>query len=227
MNSVSSWQNALVVSWSKVWGSFLNILPTILGAILIFAIGLILAYWIKRLMLELFRLLKLDKVSESLGIDSFLTKAEVKLKLSSLLASVAEWLVVLVFFLAAVEILGLTMVSTVLVKVISYVPNILAAALIFGAGHFVAGLVEGMVRGAFASVDHEASKPVGKAARWLIILIAFFAAIDQLQIAQGLINTFFQGLTYTIVLVVGLSVGLGAKDLVSKVLNDWYDNIKK
>ena len=53
------------------------------------------------------------------------------------------------------------------------------------------------------------------------------AAIDQLQIAQGLITTFFQGLTYTIVLVVGLSVGLGAKDLVSKVLGDWYEKIKK
>ena len=57
--------------------------------------------------------------------------------------------------------------------------------------------------------------------------MAFFAAIDQLQIAQGLIATFYQGLTYTIVLAVGLSVGLGAKDLISRVLNEWYDKIHK
>ena len=31
----------------------------------------------------------------------------------------------------------------------------------------------------------------------------------------------------TIVLAVGLSVGLGAKDLVSKVLSDWYEKVKK
>ena len=53
------------------------------------------------------------------------------------------------------------------------------------------------------------------------------AAIDQLQIARNFIATFFQGLTYTIVLVVGLSGGLGAKDLVAKILNDWYEKIRK
>ena len=118
-------------------------------------------------------------------------------------------------------------VSKILTDVLGYIPNVVAAALIFGVGYFVAGIVDGVVRGALASVDHDVAKPVGKVARWLLIVISFFAAVDQLQIAKGLISTFFQGLTYTIVLVVGLSVGLGAKDLVSKVLNDWYEKIRK
>lgn len=227
MNSISSWQGALIASWGQVWSSFLSILPTIIGAILIFAVGLVLSYWVKRLITEFLRFVKLEKLSESLGIDSYLAKAEIKLKLSDLIATIVEWLVILTFFLAAVDILGLTVVSQVLTRVLGYIPNILAAALIFGAGYFVAGLVEGLVRGAFASVDHEAAKPVGKLARWIVILVAFFAAVDQLQIAQGLIVTFFQGLTYTIVLVVGLSVGLGAKDLIARILNDWYEKIKK
>ena len=87
--------------------------------------------------------------------------------------------------------------------------------------------METLVRGALTSVDHEVAKPVSKLSRFLVILVTFFAAVDQLQIAQGLIATFFQGLTYTIVLIVGLSVGLGAKDLVSKALTDWYQKIKK
>jgi len=136
-------------------------------------------------------------------------------------------LIVFVFFLAAIDVLGLSSVSKILTDVLGYIPNIVAAALIFGVGYFVAGIVDGVVRGALASVDHDVAKPVGRAARWLLIVISFFAAVDQLQIARGLISTFFQGLTYTIVLVVGLSVGLGAKDLVSKVLNDWYEKIRK
>ena len=84
-----------------------------------------------------------------------------------------------------------------------------------------------MVRGALSSVDHEIAKPLGKLSRWVIIIVTFFAAVEQLQIARALVATFFQGLTYTIVLVVGLSVGLGAKDLVSRILNDWYDKFKK
>jgi len=227
LREVVSWQTSLVSSWGQVWASFLVLIPTILGAVLIFAIGLVLAYWVKRLIEEGLKALRVEKLTDSLGINQFLKKAEIKINPSEVLAVFAQWLIILVFFLAAVDILGLSAVTSVLTKVLSYIPNILAAALIFGAGYFVAGLVESLVRGALVSVDHEAAKPVAKLARWVLLLITFFAAVDQLQIAQGLISTFFQGLTYTIVLVVGLSVGLGAKDVVAKILNDWYERFKK
>ncbi|KKQ37925.1 MAG: Conserved cytoplasmic membrane protein, CmpX protein [Candidatus Woesebacteria bacterium GW2011_GWA1_37_7] len=227
MNTVFSWQGALLSSWGRVWASFLSFLPIILGAILIFSVGLVIAYWAKRLAYEMLKAAKSDRLEKYTGLDKFFQKADIKMDLAQLIGLVVEWLIILVFFLAAVDILGLRVVSQVLTKVLSYIPNIFAAVLIFAAGYFVAGIVDGLVRSALASVNHDAAKPLGKFARWLIILITFFTAVDQLQIAQGLIATFFQGLTYTIVLVVGLSVGLGAKDLVSRILNDWYDKLKK
>jgi len=227
MNTISSWQVALIASWGEVWTAFLRILPTIIGAILVFAIGLIIAYWAKRLVSEVLKLVRLDKISKSMGIETYLSKAEIRYGFVGLIATTVEWLIILVFFLAAMDILGLAGVSQVLTQVLGYVPNIIAAALIFAAGYFVAGLVEGLVKGALVSVDHAAAKPVGRLARWAILIIAFFAAVDQLQIARGLIATFFQGLTYTIVLALGLSVGLGAKDLVAKILNDWYEKVRK
>ena len=227
MNSLSTWQGALLASWSEVLASFLGILPSIIGAIVVFAIGLILAFWAKRLVVEVLRLAQLEKLTQSTGVDKYLSKADIKMTLVELIGTVVEWLVILVFFLAVVEILGLSVVSQVLFAVLGFIPNLLAAVLIFAAGYMVAGLADGLARGALASVDHEVAKPLGRLARWVILLIALFAAIDQLQIAQGLIATFFQGLTYTVVLVVGLSVGLGAKDVVGKVLDSWYKKISK
>jgi hypothetical protein len=215
------------MSWNEVWASFLTILPSIIGAIVIFAVGLIIAYWIKRLIIEVFRLVQIDRLTRASGIDKYLAKAEINMNFSELVGVIVEWLVILVFFLAVVDILGLSIVSQVLLAVLAYLPNLLAAILIFAAGYIVGGLADGVVRGALTSVDHQVAKPLGRLARWLVILIAFFAAVDQLQIASGLISTFFQGLTYTVVLVVGLSVGLGAKDLVSRLLNEWYEKIKK
>ena len=227
MNQLSNWQTALLTSWAEVWASFLGVLPTILGAIFVFAIGLIIAYWLKKLVTEILKAVKFSKVSEALGIDDYLKKADFKVDLTQVVGLIVEWLVILVFFLAVVDILGLSAVSSVLTRVLGYIPNVIAAALIFAAGYFVAGLVENLVRGALVSVGKDIAKPVSGLSRLILLLISFFAAIDQLQIARGLIQTFFQGLTYTIVLVVGLSVGLGAKDLVSKVLTDWYEKIKK
>lgn len=227
MNAITSWQEALIASWGQVWSAFLGIIPSVLGAVIVFSVGMVLAFWAKRLIVEVLRLVKLEKLSKSLGIDGYLSKAGTKLDLTQIVGGIVEWLIILVFFLTAVDILGLNVVARVLTSFLAYIPNIFAAALIFAAGYFIAGVVEGLVRGALSSVDHEIAKPVGKLSRWVIVVITFFAAVEQLQIARALVATFFQGLTYTIVLVVGLSVGLGAKDLVSRILNDWYDKFKK
>jgi len=221
-----SWQGALLSSWAQVWSSFLGILPSLLGAIVIFGVGLILAYWLKRLIIEALKLVRFEKVSSSIGADKYLAKAEIRYGLIELLGTAVEWIIILIFFLAAVDVLGLSAVSAVLATVLGYIPNVVAAALIFAAGYIIAGLAAALVRSALVSVDHEAAKPIGRLTRWVILLVAFFAALDQLRIAQGLIATFFQGLTYTIVLVVGLSVGLGAKDLVAKILSEWYERIR-
>ncbi|MFH1863644.1 MAG: hypothetical protein ABIJ85_01850 [bacterium] len=227
MNEITSWQVVLFDSWRQVWYSFAGVLPNVLGAILIFAIGLVIASWVRKGLIKVFEIGKLDVVSKKLGLDEIVKKGHMEFTLTTLIASLAKWLVILVFFLAAVNLLGLGVVSDVLVAILGYFPNILAAALIVGAGYFVANLVEGLVKGALASVDHEIAKPISKVAKWIILVSAVFAGIDQLQIAKGLVTTFFQGLTYTLVLAIGLSVGLGAKDLVSKILNDWYEKAKK
>lgn len=227
MNSLSIWQAALINSWEGVWSSVFGVLPTILGAIIVFAIGLIIAYWVKRGVIELLKVLRLESVTKSAGIDDYLSKAEIKLNFVDLVGTIFEWIIILVFFLAVVDILGLSAVSTVVLSVLAYIPRILGASLIMGAGYVVAKIVDGLVRGALISIDKEVAKPLGKLSRWVILLIATFAAIDQLQVARGLTTVFFQGITYTVVLVVGLAVGLGAKDLVSKVLTDWYEKLRK
>ena len=227
MNSFSVWQGALINSWAGVWSSVLGTLPAIIGAIVVFSIGLVIAYWVKRGVIGLLRALRLESVTKSAGIDNYLDRAEIKLNFIDLVGTIFEWIIVLIFFLAVVDILGLTAVSAVVLSVLGYIPRIVGAALILGAGYVVAKIVDGLVRGAVTSIDKEVAKPLGKLGRWVILLVAAFAAIEQLQVARGLTTVFFQGITYTVVLVVGLAVGLGAKDLVSKVLTDWYEKLRK
>lgn len=227
MPTFQAWQSAVLSSLQEVWTAFLGFLPDFIGAIVIFVVGIIIAAWGRRIVEEILKAVRLEDLSRSAGFADYLKKADIRLTATELLGAVVKWLVLLVFFIAAVEVLGLTIVSTVLTRVLGFVPNVVAAALIFGAGFVVANLADGLVRGAFATVDHEAAKPVGRLARWVVLVVAFFAAVGQLQIAPALVDTFFQGLTWTLVLAVGLSVGLGGKDLVAKLLDDWYKRIHR
>src|SRR4030042_5677703 len=128
MNDVSTWQGALTSSWSQVWVSFLEVLPTILGAIIIFAIGLLLSFWVKKFIIELLKVVKIDQLSKSAGVDQYLKKAEIRHTLIELIGTIFEWLIILIFFLAVVDILGLTAVSQVLARGISYIPHVFSAA---------------------------------------------------------------------------------------------------
>lgn len=221
------WQEAILLSWNQVSSSFLSFLPSFVGAVVIFVLGILVAAWGRRLIEEILKAVRLEDLSRSSGFDAYLKKADISLSATELTGAVVKWLLLLVFFIAAAEILGLAIVSTTLTSLLGYVPNVFAAALIIGAGAVIANLADGLVRGAFATIDHQAARPVGKLARWVVILVAFFAAVDQLKIAPALVETFFQGLTWTLVLVIGLSVGLGSKDVVAKVLDDWYKRLHK
>jgi len=222
----NSWQTAILGSWNQVWFSILLIFPKLIGAILVFSFGLLLASWTKKLIIKSLKLIRFESLAQKSGLDEYLKKADVKFTFTELTATFFEWVLILVFFLAGTEVLGLAIVSSVVAGVLGYIPNILAAALIFALGFFFAKVVDGAVRSAVIGIDKDVAKPAGMLAKWVVILSAFFAAVDQLQVAQGLVAVFFQGLTYTLVLVIGLSVGLGAKDLVSKVLNSWYEKVK-
>lgn len=221
------WQEAILLSWNQVWSSFVGFLPSFVGAVVIFVLGILVAAWGRRLIEEILKALRLEDLSKSSGLDGYLKKADINLSATELAGAVVKWLLLLVFFIAAAEILGLVIVSTTLTSLLGYVPNVFAAALIIGAGAMIANLADGLVRGAFTSVDHQAARPVGKLARWVVILVAFFAAVDQLKIAPALVETFFQGLTWTLVLIIGLSVGLGSKDVVGRILDDWYKRLQK
>lgn len=227
MPMLQTWQDALLASWVQVSTGIITFIPKFLGAVLVFVIGILLASWAKRIIEEVLRLGRLEDLSKRSGFATYLARANIRLTASELVGEIVKWVLLLIFFSAAVEILGLTIVSEVLSRLISYIPNVFAAALILGIGVVIANLVDGLVRGAFATINHEAARPVGKLARWVVLIVAFFAAVDQLQVAQTLINTFFQGLTWTLVLIFGLSIGLGAKDLVGKILEDWYKKIGK
>jgi len=227
LTQLQVWQEALLASWTQVSATLLSFIPSLFGAVLVFALGMLVSVWGKRLVEELLRAVRLEEISARSGFTGYLRRADIKLTAVELVGEIMRWVLLLIFFVAAVDILGLKVVSGVLGQVLAYIPNVLAAALILGAGLLIANLVDGLVRGAFATIDHEAARLVGKLARWVVLVVAFFAAIGQLNLAPRLVDTFFQGLTWTFVLAIGLSVGLGAKDLVAQVLSDWYKRIHK
>lgn len=227
LTTISNWQEAVFLAAANIFTQFFNFLPSLFGALLILVIGLILAKWAKTIIVKVLSAVKLDKVLRKIGLEPFLSQADIKLKAEVIIGEVVRWLIVIVFFMAGVNILGLTTVGSVLASVLSYIPNIVSAILILTIGVLLAGLVESLVKGAVNQIDPKTGRLLSKVASYLVVIVATLAAINELGIAQSLINILFIGIITTLALGIGLAIGLGAKDLVSKMLMDWYNQGRK
>lgn len=224
---VSNWQEAIMVAGTNVLSGFFSFLPSLFGSLIIFIFGLILAKWGKKLIVKILGVVKLDKLLRKGGLEPYFKKAEVRVKAEEFIGEVVRWLVIVVFFMAAANVLGLTTVSGVISTLLGYLPNIFSAVLVLTVGVLLAGLVENLVKGTVSQVEKKTSRLLSKIASYLVVIVASLAAINELGIAQSLINTLFVGVVATLALGIGLAIGLGAKDLVSKMLMDWYQRQQK
>ena len=223
---ISLWQQALVSVWQNTIGSSFAFLPNLIGGLLVALLGIIIGQWVSTLVVKALQLLKLDSFIKDTKFKNFLLKAEVTQKLEIIIGSIFKWLIVLTFFIAATNIIGLQAVSAVLGGILAYVPHVLSAVIVLALGVLLAGLVEGFVKGALASVDLKTSRLMGKIASYAAITIATLAAFSELKIAESFVNILFIGLIAMLALGFGLAIGLGAKDLVGKILSDWYKDVQ-
>ncbi len=221
------WARSLNIAWDQTMGSLVAYIPRVVFAILIAILGVMIGNYVSKLITKALRLVKFDQLVSDSKFQLFLKKAEITHKLEDLIAAAFKWIIVITFFISATSIAGLSSVAVVLTGVLSYVPSVVSAVLVLALGVLLAGLVEGLVKGSLSSIDLKTARLMGKVSSYTVVTIAILAALSELNIAASFINILFIGFVSMLSLGFGLAIGLGAKDLVSKILGEWYKQIQK
>lgn len=223
---LQTWGDVIVASLQQVWASVANFLPFLIGAVMVFIIGWIIAVSLGKLVEQVVRALKVDNLLAKLDLEKAMERAGWRLNSGAFLGALVKWFLIVVFLLAAANILGLTQVSDFLRDVLLYIPNVVVAALILIIAALVAATVEGLVRGSVSAAGYNGSL-VGVVARWSIWVFAFVAALLQLGIATALLQTVVTGLVAALALAFGLSFGLGGKDAAASFLDRVRGELKR
>lgn len=201
--------------------------PRLLAAVLLLFVGLIISNWARWLVIKLFQATNLVKLVKGSPVDKFLEKTELRLSMDKLLGGLVKWFSLYGFFIIAANIVGLSALSDLLIGLFSFVPRLIAALLIIILGTLLAGVVESLVKASLSQVSLSSSRLISRITSYIVMLFAVLAAVAQLGIAETFINILFVGVVAMLALAFGLAIGLGAKDLVAKILDEWYSNLKK
>lgn len=212
------WGDVIVASLQQSWAAVAAFAPSFISAILVFLIGWVVAAALGHLVEQVVRALKVDSLLEKLELEKALERGGVKLNSGAFIGALVKWFLVVVFLLAAANILQLDAVSSFLTEVLRYIPNVVVAALILIIAVKVAEVVERATRSSVETMGMRGAF-VGVMARWAIWIFAFSAALIQLGVAAIIVQTFITGLVAMLALAFGLAFGLGGKDAAASFLD--------
>jgi hypothetical protein len=218
MEPVQTWGEAITMSLINLWERFIGFLPALIGAILVFVAGWIVATALGKVVEHVFKILKVDEAVEKAGTKARFKNAGVNLNIAKFLGGLVKWFLILVFLMAATDILKLVQVTSFLNSIILYLPNVVVAAVILAIAFLVANFVHAVVRGSTKVAGIVSATLLAAVAKWAIVIFGFLAALIQLGIAASLINTLFIGLVAMLALAGGLAFGLGGKDEAALIL---------
>lgn len=225
MNNFTAWQSSVSSVAGNALGQTASYMPNLVGGILVFLLGIVLGNWAQKGLVKSLELIKFESWTRDAKLKEFLKKAEINQKVEVILGSFVKWVIMLIFFVAATNILGLDTVAGLLGGILAYIPNVVSAVIVLAIGVLLGGVVERVVKGALASVDLKTSRLMGKIASYTVVTIATLAAFSELKIAEGFINVLFIGFVAMLSLGFGLAIGLGAKDTVAKMLSNWHNEL--
>ena len=204
----------------------MGFVPALIGAIIVFVIGWFISVGVGRLITEILRKIKFNQIFEKGSWDEALAKADIKVDASGFIGAIIKWVLVIVFLLAAVEILGFVQFASFLNRVLAYLPNVIVAALIFVVTVIVVDIVEKVVRVAVESIKIGYGQMISAVVKWSIWIFSIMAILYQLGIARPFMETLFQGLVAMLVISLGIAFGLGGKEVAAEILQDLKRKLK-
>lgn len=219
-------QQAILQSLVDLWIRFTGFLPVLLGALIVFVVGWLVAMAVGHFIQRILHLVRLNEPFERItGLRAALQRAGIELNIPKFIGGLVKWFLYVVTLLATADILGLQAVAVFLNRVIAYVPNIVVAAVILVAGVIFANFVARTTKGSIAAAGLPHSDGVAAIARWAVVVFTFLAALLQLQVAEAIIQTLFTAFAAMLAIAGGLAFGLGGKDTATRVLKHLEDDL--
>lgn len=212
----------LQTSFSEVFG---ELIPALLGALIIVFAGYLLAKVLERLVDRGLRRIGFNNMLARGGVLEAVERSGAHVNPTRVLANLVFWLAMFAVILVAANALGLQSLASVFGELVSYIPSVIAAIVIILVGIVLGQFVGGLI-GASAGALH-GGRALARIGSGGIILLAIFMALQELGIATEIVTTAFAILFGAIALALALAFGLGSRELAGEVMREWYENYRR
>ena len=207
-------------SVQRGFDAFFGFLPNLLGFLVLLIVGFVVAKVVQAVVRKVLEKAGLDRHLHESDANKYVERFMPGASPASGIARVVFWLVFVFFLFSAIGALKIPAVTTFMNQVLSYLPNVIAAIVIFVA----AALISGAVAAGITKLMGDT--PTGKIAATvlpaMVMVIALFMVLEQLQIAPEIVRIAFAATVGALALGLALAFGLGGRSVAQRMLEDAY-----
>jgi hypothetical protein len=197
-----------------------EIVPALLGALVILFAGYLVAKLLQRAAERTFRKLSVNEVLRKGGVTKTVEHAGHRVNPARVFANLIFWAVMFAVLLVAATAAGLQSLNDVFAELISYIPSIIAAIVIVIVGIVLGGFVEGLLLAAAGALT--GGPTLARVGRIGVIVLSTFMALQELGVATDIVTTAFAILFGAVALALALSFGLGNRELAGEITRAWW-----
>ena len=207
-------------SFRDALDAIIGFLPNVLGFLILLLIGYLIAKIVSAAIVKLLQKAGLDKHLHESDANKYVEKFLPGASPAKGIGRVVFFLIFVFFLTSAIGALGIPAVTTFMNQVLGYLPNVIVAIVIFVA----AALISGAVAAGVAQLmgDTPTGKVVATVVPSLVMVIAMFMILNQLQIAEQIVTIAFAATMGALALGLALAFGLGGRGVAERLLEDAY-----
>ena len=210
------WQEAINETYQDVSRQVIEYAPQLLGAILLLAIGWLIAHLLRLATRKLVQ--GLDSIFLKVSRQDSARQEKLKQSYAVILGQIVFWAVLLFFVAASANLLGWEMFTGWMEGVVSFLPSLVTGLLIILAGFLISNAVRTTIL--YTSVSQ--APILARISQIIILVSAVIIGIELIGLSMYFLTT-------AIIVVVGillagaaLAFGLGAKTLVANIVGIQY-----
>jgi small-conductance mechanosensitive channel len=201
----------------------INFTPRLVGALLVLLIGWVLGRLLYRIISRTVDRIELDELVLKTPLGRVLGGSEQAISHS--FGKLGAWFVYALAVLTAANVLAVDVLSEWITEAVSYLPALVAGALIIVVGFVLADFLADVIARTESLTDTGYTDVFADGVRVFLYFIAIVIGLDTIGVDVQILHTFSQaaafGLAAGIALAIGIAFGWGGKDYVAENIGSW------
>jgi hypothetical protein len=201
-----------------------DVIPALLGALVILFAGYLLAKLIEQGAERLLHRIRLNQVLERGGVMEAVERGTSHFNPTKVVGKTLFWIMMFAVIMVAATALGMESLTAVFTELVGYLPSLMSAIVILIVGIVLGRFTGGLIMASAGAV--QGAPTLARVGRLGVVMLSAFMALQELGVGTEIVTTAFAILFGAVAFGLALAFGLGNRELAGQITREWYERFR-